>query len=111
MDNIENLNGLIDGSVKATYLLFPQGNMNYANALYKDRITARYFNKLAAEIVKTILLQSQKKEVSLLELGAGTGATSDIVLRELRDIYEDINISYMYTDISNFFITEAKKKV
>lgn len=110
MDNIENLNGLIDGSVKATYLLFPQGNMNYANALYKDRITARYFNKLAAEIVKTILLQRQKKEVSLLELGAGTGATSDIVLRELRDIYDDINISYMYTDISNFFITEAKKR-
>lgn len=110
LDNIENLSGLIDGSVKATYLLFPQGTMTYANALYKDRITARYFNRLAAEVIKSIVCEKNKDEISILELGAGTGATLDVVLRELRELENDTDILYTYTDISNFFITEAKKR-
>ncbi|KAI0406775.1 acyl transferase domain-containing protein, partial [Xylaria palmicola] len=51
------------------------------------------------------LLSHRTPHLRVLEIGAGTGGTTDIVLEGLDTFY-----SYVYTDISNGFFPEAKKR-
>lgn len=44
---------------------------------------------------------------TILEIGAGTGATSDKVLSDIRENKFEEHIVYFYTDISRFFFTKG----
>ena len=83
--NVNNLKKLLNGEVKATHLLFPEGKMMYAEALYKETVTTRYLNKVFAEAIRRISyvlkLSQNIKSVNILEVGAGTGATTESILQ------------------------------
>lgn len=47
---------------------------------------------------------------TILEIGAGTGATSNKVLSDIRENKFEEHIVYFYTDISRFFLQRAKER-
>ena len=103
--NIRQLDGLIQGKVNANFILFPEGSIDYALALYKSTIVFQYLNSvLAYEICK-----SDATGRRLLEVGAGTGATTDVVLEVLGEKQQN-PAEYVYTDISKFFLNKAMER-
>lgn len=112
--NVNNLKKLLNGEVKATHLLFPEGKMMYAEALYKETVTTRYLNKVFAEAIRRISyvlkLSQNIKSVNILEVGAGTGATTESILQMFSG-KDNLKVEhYIFTDVSNFFLAEAKQK-
>lgn len=104
--NAEQLLPLMRDEQQATYLLFPQGSMAIADAIYRENITARYLNTLIASLVCQRARRHQG--ICVLEVGAGTGATTDVVLAQCRD--EDVRVNYHFSDLSTFFIEKARER-
>ncbi|MGG4444026.1 bifunctional Gfo/Idh/MocA family oxidoreductase/class I SAM-dependent methyltransferase [Brevibacillus fortis] len=108
-DNADRLSQLMDDTQQAALLLFPEGRMNVANALYRDTLIARYLNKSVAEAVARIA--STTNSLRILEVGAGTGATSDVVVDRLKaSVSKGLNVEYVYTDVSHFFLSSARER-
>ncbi|MBA4533101.1 bifunctional Gfo/Idh/MocA family oxidoreductase/class I SAM-dependent methyltransferase [Brevibacillus halotolerans] len=121
MANADKLPELMNDSQQAALLLFPEGRMNVANALYRDTLIARYLNKSVAEAVMRIaaikqatsssLSTSSKASLRILEVGAGTGATTDVVVERLNaSVSKQLNLDYLYTDVSHFFLSTARER-
>ncbi|TPG68181.1 methyltransferase [Brevibacillus laterosporus] len=121
MDNADKLPELMNGSQQAALLLFPEGRMNVANALYRDTLMARYLNKSVAEAVMRIAAKKQatsssltatsKDSLRILEVGAGTGATTDVVVERLKtSVSKRLKLDYLYTDVSHFFLSTARER-
>lgn len=114
--NIELLPELINGNQKATFLLFPEGKLDYANALYKETFILQYLNRIIAEAVirignkKNIFREDSRGSLRILEIGAGTGATTDVVIPYLKKIPSIDKIEYVFTDISKLFLQNAKER-
>lgn len=104
----ELLSNLIAGKQSAVHLLFQNGEMDLAKSLYKDTMIAYYLNKEVASIVTAQI--AKKDKVNLLEIGAGTGATTTVVVDSIlkQKLQNHINC-YLFSDISNYFIHEAQK--
>lgn len=114
LNNVNHLKELLQGKIQATHLLFPEGKMLYAEALYRNTIITRYMNSLFVELVRRIAynlkISGHSEELNIIEVGAGTGATTEEILNMFA-IKENIRISqYVFSDISNFFIAKAKEK-
>lgn len=114
MSNIEQLPYLINGEQKATFLLFPEGNLDYANALYKETLILKYLNSIIAETVirigNNIFSKENSTSLKILEIGAGTGATTDIVLEQMHKMSWNNKREYMFTDVSTLFLQNAKER-
>ncbi len=108
--NVMALHDLMAGQQQAALLLFPEGQNNVANALYRETLIAWYLNQqVAAEVVK--IVQNRNKNLCILEVGAGTGATSDVVIDRIKTSgLADKIRNYLYTDISPYFFSEAKTR-
>ncbi|MDF2636138.1 MAG: thiaz-red: thiazolinyl imide reductase, partial [Pelosinus sp.] len=50
------------------------------------------------------------KKLRIVEIGAGTGATTDEVLPRLREKARELELSYLFTDVSNYFVFAARNK-
>ncbi len=105
--NVEALPALMAGQQKAALLLFPKGKNDVANALYRETLLAWFLNRqVAAEVEK--IARNGTKKLTILEVGAGTGATSDVVNDRIRNSgLSDRIENYIYTDISAYFFSEA----
>ncbi|MFY0517550.1 Gfo/Idh/MocA family oxidoreductase [Lysinibacillus sp. UGB7] len=102
------LGDLLTGKQSAVQLLFQDGEMDIATALYKETMIAYYLNNEVSNIVKARI--ALKNEVQLLEIGAGTGATSTVVIDAIINNQLQKNIKrYMFSDVSSYFLNEAKK--
>ena len=66
-----------------THLLFPEGKFDYANALYKETFVFKFLNNLVLKSLKMVEQSNGKLEI--LELGAGTGSTTDAVLELIKE--------------------------
>lgn len=116
--NVEQLPQLMSGKQKAALLLFPEGKMHYADALYRETITARYLNKAVAEAVicagaaKKFSPEAKTAEAALrvVEIGAGTGATTDVFVQRLQSFTGELKVEYLFTDVSNFFLLAARQR-
>ncbi len=114
VQNAENLPQLMNGQIDPVWLMFPEGKMDYANSCYRD-VLARYLNKTMSEAVLRISAIQKKekpdeKKLRIVEIGAGTGATTDEVLPRLREKVRDLELSYCFTDVSNYFVVAARNK-
>lgn len=108
INNIKNWDKLIQREQQATLLLFDQGGDIYADALYKDTKILQYLNHSLSKIILGYL--HRNGNTTILEVGAGTGATSDVVLNDIHVNKLDQHIKYFYTDISKFFLQKAKER-
>lgn len=106
--NAERLPDLISGAVRAVHLLFPEGRTDLARALYRESIAARYQHRAVSHLVSRIAREwPGQRPIRLLEVGAGTGATSESLLPEL----SGVEVDYLYTDVSRYFLDQAAPRL
>ncbi len=103
----EHLKDIIDGTINPVDIFFPKGDSKTAFALYNENTLATILNDLTANAIKKIVESKAKKTIRILEVGAGTGATTDGILNSLEN-YD--NIEYYFTDISNYFFKLASSR-
>jgi len=105
--SIDNLPGLMRGKVDPLALLFPEGRLETAESAYRDNVISGYLNGLVNATVRAIAgRRSPQAPLRLLEVGAGVGGTSTDLIATLRDRPVD----YLFTDVSTFFLEEARAK-
>lgn len=90
----------IRGDITGLSLFFPEGNTDVAVAAYRENMINRRLNYVVGDLVDNCC----KAGTSILEIGAGVGGTTTNVLENLTCR----NVSYCFTDVSQFFINKAK---
>ena len=105
--NLDNLPALLEGRLEAHSLLFPQGELTHVQALYRHNLMAKYLNQAVSTLCTTIAAaKSPQRPLRILEVGAGTGGTSEDLLAAL----SGVDMEYSFTDVSPFFLPEARAR-
>ena len=109
---LQQLPAILGGRTQATDVMFPNGSMDKVEGVYRHNALSDYFNQVLAGVVQQHLAALSGREpqrpIRILEIGAGTGGTSSIVLPALHPWRERI-AEYCYTDISQAFLMYARK--
>ncbi|WDF48900.1 SDR family NAD(P)-dependent oxidoreductase [Paenibacillus sp. KACC 21273] len=108
---LRSLPSILHGDKLATEIMFPESSMHLVEGIYKYHSTADYFNTVLAESVSTYVEKCAQagKKVRILEIGAGTGGTSEVVFEHLK-VWERHIQEYVYSDISKAFLMHAEQK-
>ena len=97
---------VLTGRESALETLFPGGDFALAEGLYERSSTMRYVNALAATCVAAFASSAQRgRTLRVLEVGAGTGATTSSVLPALPEA-----TTYLFTDVSDIFLDRARER-
>ncbi|WP_440119137.1 beta-ketoacyl synthase N-terminal-like domain-containing protein [Paenibacillus sp. QZ-Y1] len=103
---------ILTGQKSATDIIFPNSSMHLVENIYMNNPAADYFNAVLADrvaaIIKQQLVQNPSAHIRIVEIGAGTGGTSQAVLARLSDFHPHIH-EYCYTDLSQAFLSHAQK--
>lgn len=100
---IDSLPQVLGGSShEALAILFPDGDIARAEALYQNNLLAAHLGRLAAKIAAGALGDTAQ----VLELGAGVGGLTSYVLPILDPVVE----RYVHSDVSSHFQTVAREK-
>ncbi|WP_194912058.1 non-ribosomal peptide synthetase [Catenulispora rubra] len=102
----DNAAGLLTGKVNPLGLLLPDGDDRVTEALYATNPMARLQNRVTAAVVRAHAEALGDRPIRVLEVGAGTGATSRSVLAAL----PAGRTRYSFTDVSTYFLTKAKNR-
>ncbi|MEQ4715482.1 class I SAM-dependent methyltransferase [Nonomuraea sp. B19D2] len=104
----ERLPELLSGHCHAVGLLFPEGRMDLAESQYRENLAGRYQHRAAAALLGGIAARwRERRPLRVLEVGAGTGATTERILPAL----EEADVDYFYTDISAYFVDQAAERL
>jgi polyketide synthase PksN len=102
---------ILTGQADPLEVMFPGGSMELVEPIYRGNKISDFYNLLAARVIKVYIQHRIKKQphsrIRILEVGAGTGATTTCVLEAINQYGK--NICYLYTDISFNFIQQGKK--
>ena len=101
----ELLERVLRGEENPLETLFPEGSSELAEAIYEKSATMRYINALAASGFKAILDNTANGSLRVMEVGAGTGGTTESLLAALPSTSH-----YTFTDVSSAFFDRAKEK-
>ena len=109
---LENLSHILTGRTSATDIFFPKSSLELIEGIYRGNIIPDHLNLYVAQSVRMYIegrLSSLKKDetICILEIGAGTGSTSTVVLDAVSEFGNKLR--YMYTDISNAFVYHGEK--
>ena len=99
---------LLLGRANVLEFLVPDGTFAVADALYGDNPMARLQNAVVAEVARAVVrARPTDRRLSVLEVGAGCGATSAAVLPEL----PPDRTEYRFTDVSTYFTRRARSRL
>lgn len=97
---------ILTGKQSPTDILFPNGSSELVRAVYGTNDISRFYNNVVASAVLALASKQTRKPVRILEIGAGTGATSVEVLCVLKEA--GIDCEYCYTDLWDKLVTEGR---
>ncbi|MEG3951071.1 MULTISPECIES: SDR family NAD(P)-dependent oxidoreductase [unclassified Microcoleus] len=97
------------GQVSATEVLFPDGSAELVEAVYKGNPPADRFSKLVAEAIIHRARSGASAELRVLEIGAGTGASTKAVLERMGT--EIGGLEYWFTDLSPTLVRAASNSL
>lgn len=103
-----HLSAILEGQTCPLSVMFPQGSFSLVEPVYRNNPVADYYNESVASAVKRYVNQASQrgKTVRILEIGAGTGSTSEKVLPKLKGKA----VHYVYSDLSHAFLNKARKE-
>ncbi|MEV6767367.1 beta-ketoacyl synthase N-terminal-like domain-containing protein [Nocardia sp. NPDC051030] len=103
---------VLTGERRATEIMFPKGSLRLVEDVYKTNPASAFFNRVLAEELISRLRARTEAEPGfaprILEIGAGTGATSAAVLEAIRADGLAVR-EYCYTDLSRAFLDHAER--
>ncbi len=103
----EKLLPVIAGRESPLETLFPKGSAALAERLYVGANINRYANAIAMSAVDAASIASKaNRPFRVMEIGAGTGATSSVLLPLLNPDRSE----YVFTDVSDLFLTRARER-
>ncbi|PYD40062.1 polyketide synthase [Serratia plymuthica] len=109
---LRNLPQILTGGLPATEVLFPNASMEKVEGIYKDNPVSDLFNrvltKTVSDYVSGVLRLDREAQLNLVEIGAGTGGTTAMVLPALMAYQRNIQ-QYLYTDLSQAFLMHARR--
>ena len=95
---------------------FPTLPWNWSRASTQHNLVADFFNEALADVLVAYIEQRLAHRASdtrlhlrILEIGAGTGGTTGVVLSRLQPYCDHIQ-EYCYTDLSNAFLIHAQQQ-
>ena len=96
---------VLQGRCDPMQLLFPDGSLDAVTRLYSEPQPVRVFNGLVERCIEAVAGRlPPDRRLRVLEVGAGTGGTTALVLRHLpRD-----RTRYCFTDVSPRFLDTAR---
>lgn len=101
------LAAILRGDVDALEVLFPGGSSAQMEAIYRDAPMNRTFNTLVGRAVGAAAADTPAgRPLRVLEVGAGSGATTAVVL----DALGTHAVDYVFTDISPAFFAKARER-
>lgn len=105
-ENADRLVEILTDKVDPISILYPDGSNKYTKALYVQNTVTKHINGMICALLIRIQNQLQGRKLRILEVGAGTGATTEWILKAL----EGTEFEYYFTDISKYFFPEAQKR-
>ena len=108
---LRKLPEILRGDVAATAVMFPESSVHLVEGIYKHNLVADHFNHILADCLKSELtarIARGERGIRLLEIGAGTGGTTALLLPMLRELGDAI-VEYCYTDLSKAFLLHAQQ--
>jgi acyl transferase domain-containing protein/acyl carrier protein/NAD(P)-dependent dehydrogenase (short-subunit alcohol dehydrogenase family)/1,4-dihydroxy-2-naphthoyl-CoA synthase/SAM-dependent methyltransferase len=108
---LQALPEILAGRRRATDVIFPGASMRRVEGIYRDNSVADHFNRVMVDslvaMIEARLLVEPDARLRLLEVGAGTGGTTAMLLPRLA-AYRDRIAEYAYTDVSKAFLFHAE---
>lgn len=108
---LRGLPSIIKNELRPTDILFPNSSMAKVVNVYKNNKISDYYNEVLGACVLTyiqkIILDNPNRKIRILEVGAGTGGTSELLFRKIAPFQNHIQ-EYCYTDISQAFLNFAE---
>ena len=98
------LAGVLSGEIDPLELLFPDGGRGATRAIYRDTAFGRAFNGAIADAVASVSAEGDSP-LRVLEVGAGSGSTTEAVLEALGDR----PVRYLFTDLGASLVAEARE--
>jgi SAM-dependent methyltransferase len=103
---------ILSGEENFLNILFPNGSFNTILELYKNNPQSAYYNQLTANTIDCytpyFLSSENQNNINILEVGAGTGSTTQSILLNLKKI--NANKEYHYTDLSSAFLAYGRNQ-
>ena len=96
---------VITGKLSAVETLFPDGEMRRAEGVYERHPLSAYFASLSRAALEGLVRARPGSALRIVEIGAGTGATSFALLPVLPS-----GTSYYFTDVSDIFLRHGARK-
>ncbi|WPB73360.1 beta-ketoacyl synthase N-terminal-like domain-containing protein [Archangium violaceum] len=104
------LAAVLRGDVEPLQALFPGGDLSLATSLYRDAPFARVMNATTAAAVGAVVGAIEPSApLRILEIGAGTGGTTEHVL-PLLDPGRPGGLHYVFSDVGTAFLTHARQR-
>ena len=103
------LSEILTGKADPLQLLFPDGDFTSLINLYEKSPAFRTMNGIVKDIIKesvSDISNNGDKTLKILEIGAGTGATTSY----LPEMLKGTKTEYVFTDISQLFLNKAKER-
>ncbi|MFD5410307.1 SDR family NAD(P)-dependent oxidoreductase [Streptomyces nojiriensis] len=104
---MQNLFGVLRGTVRATDVMFPGGSSALVEGAYRGSPVVDRANELVVGAVRD-LLSRHEGPLTVIEIGAGTGGTTASVLPALAA--SGTEVTYVYTDISRAFLRHGEQR-
>ena len=99
---------IFSGKTRASEVVFPQGSIELVKAVYADNAVSSFYNALVANQVVQHAAEL-KRCVRVLEIGAGTGATTQAVLEAVQK--QGFDVEYHYTELWDTLLLETKARL
>lgn len=100
---------ILGGRRPASEVVFPQGSLDLVRAVYEHSPVSAFYNGIVARTAAAYAAGRPEGGLRILEVGAGTGATSIAVVSALREA--GIPCEYWYTDLWDKLVADARGRL